>query len=42
MTEYDVIDKQTRFEASITDKDSMTKFRHDDSNKKFEQGCVKN
>ncbi len=36
MTEYDVIDKQTRFETSITDKDSMTKFRHADSNKKFE------
>ena len=32
----DTIPLVTRFESSITDKDSMTKYRHDDSNKKFE------
>ena len=36
MTEYDAIEMLTRFESGITDKNSMIKFRHDDSNKKFE------
>ena len=35
MGDVDSIKKKTRFEPQLTDKDSMTKFRHDDSNKKF-------
>ena len=30
------IEMDTKFESRLVDKDSMTKFRHDDSNKKFE------
>ena len=36
MITSDDIERCTKFEPAITNKDSMTKFRHDDSNKKFE------
>ena len=36
MRGHDVIKSVTKFDADISDKKSMSKFRHDDSNKKFE------
>ena len=36
MHEKDAIVVETRFNPQIMDQDSMTSFRHDDSNKKFE------
>ncbi len=32
----DFIFNSTRFESQLVDKNSMTKYRHDDTNKKFE------